>query len=45
MKMRLLLAGFSRVKLRGSGRARNYIGERFPFLFPYGIYLVRADKE
>jgi SAM-dependent methyltransferase len=45
MKLRLLLAGFSRVKLRGSGRAKNYIGERFPFLFPYGIYLVSADKE
>jgi SAM-dependent methyltransferase len=45
LKLRLLLAGFSRVKLRGSGRARNYLGERFPFLFPYGIYLVRADKQ
>ena len=44
MKMRLLLAGFSRVKLRGSGRAANYLGERFPCLFPYGIYLVVADK-
>ena len=45
MKLRLLLAGFSRIKLRGSGRARNYLGERFPLLFPYGIYLVSADKE
>jgi predicted SAM-dependent methyltransferase len=45
LKLRLLLAGFSRVKLRGSGRAKDYLGERFPFLFPYGIYLVRADKQ
>ena len=45
MKTRLLLAGFSRVRLRGSGRAASYLGEKFPLLFPYGIYLVSADKQ
>jgi hypothetical protein len=44
LKTRLYLAGFSSVKLRGSGRASQYIGERFPLLFPYGIYLIFADK-
>lgn len=44
MKARLLLAGYSRVKLSGSGRAANYLGEHFPWLFPYGIYLVSGDK-
>ncbi len=44
MKLRLSLAGFSHIKLRGSGRAANYIGEQFPLLFPYGIYLVSGDK-
>jgi len=44
LKMRLYLAGYSSVKLRGSGSASRIIGERFPFLFPYGIYLIFGDK-
>lgn len=44
MKLRLLLAGFARVKTRGSGRPANYISEYFPYLPAYGIYLIYADK-
>jgi SAM-dependent methyltransferase len=44
LKLRLALAGYSRIKLRGSGRAAGYLGERFPCLFPYGIYLISGDK-
>jgi len=41
----VVVAGFSRVRLHGSGRAASYLGEKFPLLFPYGIYLVSADKQ
>jgi len=44
LKLRLEMTGFSNVKLRGSGSAAAYLGERFPFLFPYGLYLASADK-
>lgn len=44
LKLRLLLAGFAKVKLRGSGRPAKYISEYFPLLQAYGIYLIYGDK-
>jgi len=37
--------GFSRVKLRGSGKVSRWLGEHFPFLPMYGSYLIVADKK
>jgi ubiquinone/menaquinone biosynthesis C-methylase UbiE len=44
LSLRLRMHGFRRVKVRGSGRATRYIGERFPFLPLYGSYLITAFK-
>lgn len=41
---RLLMHGFNKVVLRGSGKAIRKFGERFPVFGVYGSYLVRADK-
>ncbi len=41
---RLLMHGFNKVVLRGSGKATRNFGERFPLLALYGSYLIRADK-
>lgn len=44
MKQRLLLHGFSRVRILGSGKAIRWFGTRFPLFSVYGSYLVIADK-
>jgi SAM-dependent methyltransferase len=44
LRHRLMLHGFSRVRLIGSGKAIRHFGERFPLLSIYGSYLVVADK-
>jgi SAM-dependent methyltransferase len=36
--------GFSRVRIRGSGRVSTALGERFPLLAVYGSYLTEAVK-
>jgi SAM-dependent methyltransferase len=41
---RLRSIGFSRVRIRGSGRMIRYVGQHFPLLNVYGSYLLRADK-
>jgi len=41
---RLRLIGFSNVRVFGSGRVSEYLGQRFPVLSVYGSYLIRADK-
>jgi len=44
LRFRLRMAGFSGVKIFGSGRMTRYVGQRFPWLVVYGSYLVQADK-
>jgi 2-polyprenyl-3-methyl-5-hydroxy-6-metoxy-1,4-benzoquinol methylase len=44
LRRRLEDVGFSRIRLRGSGRVSILLGERFPFLTKYGSYLTEATK-
>lgn len=41
--LKLRMAGFSKVKVYGSGKVSRYLGERFP-LFLYGSFLAMGDK-
>lgn len=43
LKLKLRMAGFSGVKVYGSGKVSRYVGSRFP-LFIYGSYLAIGDK-
>lgn len=43
LKLKLRMAGFSRVRVYGSGKVSRYVGSRFP-LFIYGSYLAIGDK-
>jgi ubiquinone/menaquinone biosynthesis C-methylase UbiE len=44
LRLRLLMHGFSRVKIYGSGKMSKYFGWYFPVLKVYGSYLILADK-
>jgi ubiquinone/menaquinone biosynthesis C-methylase UbiE len=44
LKKRLMLHGFSDVRLFGSGKASRHLGQRFPLLSVYGSYLISARK-
>ncbi len=44
LRRRLEDVGFSRVRIRGSGRVSTLIGESFPIRSVYGSYLVSATK-
>lgn len=44
LRWRLRMHGFSRVRVRGSGRVSSYISTRVPILPLYGSYLIQADK-
>jgi ubiquinone/menaquinone biosynthesis C-methylase UbiE len=44
LSLRLRMHGFRRVKVRGSGKATRYFGEKIPFLSLYGSYLITALK-
>jgi 2-polyprenyl-3-methyl-5-hydroxy-6-metoxy-1,4-benzoquinol methylase len=44
LKRRLEDVGFSRVRMRGSGRVSILLGERFPLFAAYGSYLAEATK-
>jgi len=44
LRMKLQMAGFSKVKVYGSGRMTRYLGCRFPLLSAYGSYLIMGDK-
>lgn len=44
LKARLMLHGFSRVKIIGSGQATRYFGEWMPVLSVYGSYLIIGKK-
>lgn len=43
LKLKLRMAGFSRVRIYGSGKVSRYLGSHFP-LFAYGSYLAMGDK-
>lgn len=43
LKLKLRMAGFSRVRVYGSGKVSRYVGSGFP-LFIYGSYLAMGDK-
>lgn len=43
LKLKLKMAGFSRVRVYGSGKVTRYVGSRFPLLV-YGSYLAMGDK-
>jgi SAM-dependent methyltransferase len=44
LRRRLKDIGFSGIKIRGSGRVSNVLGERFPLRAVYGSYLAMATK-
>lgn len=44
LKMRLKQHGFSKIKIRGSGKASLLVGQYFPWLSVYGSYMVIARK-
>jgi ubiquinone/menaquinone biosynthesis C-methylase UbiE len=44
LKKRLMMHGFSNVKLFGSGKASRHLGQHFPILSVYGSYLISARK-
>lgn len=44
MRRKLEDAGFSQIRMFGSGRMTRYIGQHFPWLSVYGSYLAVATK-
>lgn len=44
LKQRLEKVGFTNLRIFGSGKASNLLGENFPILACYGSYLLIADK-
>lgn len=44
LKIQLMMAGFSDVKMYGSGKVTRYLGYHFPLLSVYGSYLMTAVK-
>ena len=44
LKMKMRMAGSSRVRVYGSGKVTRYLGCRFPLLGVYGSYLIMGDK-
>lgn len=44
LRRRLMMHGFAKVSIRGSGRVSRYLGTHIPFLPLYGSYLISADK-
>lgn len=43
LKLKLRMAGFSRIRIYGSGKVSRHVGSHFP-LFIYGSYLAMGDK-
>lgn len=44
LKDKVSKVGFNSIKIQGSGKASRYITPAFPFLFPFGSYLLIAKK-
>lgn len=45
LRTRLLMHGFSNIKIFGSGKMSRYLGWHFPFRSAYGSYLIIASKQ
>lgn len=43
LALRLRMSGFSRIRIKGSGKVTRYLGAKFPLCF-YGSYLAMGDK-
>lgn len=43
LRLKLRMAGFSRVRIYGSGKVSRYVGSHFPLVI-YGSYLAIGDK-
>lgn len=44
LRFRLLLHGFSRIRILGTGIVSRYLGQKFPILSSYGGFFITADK-
>lgn len=44
LKEKVSKVGFKRTKIQGSGKASRYLTPIFPFLFPFGSYLLITKK-
>ena len=44
LRSRLMMHGFSKVRIFGSGKTTRYLSSRFPFLSAFGSYLIVARK-
>jgi ubiquinone/menaquinone biosynthesis C-methylase UbiE len=44
LRTRLLMHGFSKIKILGSGKVSRYLGWYFPIISAYGSYLIVASK-
>lgn len=44
LRLKLRMIGFSRIRLKGSGKLTWRVGENFPWLSAYGSYLAMGDK-
>ena len=45
LRTRLLMHGFSNIKILGSGKVSRYLGWHFPIKSAYGSYLIMASKD
>ncbi|MEO5682376.1 MAG: class I SAM-dependent methyltransferase [Chitinophagaceae bacterium] len=44
LEEKIAQAKFKNIKILGSGKATRYLPEKFPFLLPFGSYLIKANK-
>ena len=44
MRLQLMMAGFNRVRIRGSGKVSWYLGTRVPYVNLYGSYMAVGCK-
>ena len=44
LKEKVSNVGFKSIKIQGSGKASRYLNPAFPFLFPFGSYILTAKK-
>lgn len=44
LRSRLMMHGFSNIRIYGSGKASRYLGFNFPIKFLYGSYLITGIK-
>jgi 2-polyprenyl-3-methyl-5-hydroxy-6-metoxy-1,4-benzoquinol methylase len=44
LENKLFQSAFKNIKVLGSGKVTRYVPEKFPLLFPFGSYLIKANK-